>query len=77
MLCLRRQRYYRLSLKQKVRKIMNIQIKKQKSKKTVIPVGMFCDGDWFKCQNCGYTVRMKVLGNTATCSECGGRMVRI
>ena len=56
---------------------MNIQIKKQKSKKTVIPVGMFCDGDWFKCQNCGYTVRMKVLGNTATCSECGGRIVRI
>lgn len=77
MLCLRRQRYYRLSLKQKVRKIMNIQIKKRKSKKMVIPVGMFCDGDWFKCQSCGYTVRMKVLGNTATCSECGGRMVRI
>ena len=30
-----------------------------------------------KCQKCGNTIRMKVLGNYATCSECGGRMVRI
>jgi DNA-directed RNA polymerase subunit RPC12/RpoP len=34
--------------------------------------------DWFKCQNskCGHEVMMKVLGNTATCSKCGSKMVR-
>ena len=30
-----------------------------------------------KCEKCGHEARMLVLGNTATCSECGGRMVRI
>ena len=33
--------------------------------------------DWFKCRKCGYTVRKLVLGNLATCSECGGTMDRI
>ncbi len=33
--------------------------------------------DWFKCSNCGYTVRYKVLGDTAKCSQCGGRMDRV
>lgn len=33
--------------------------------------------EWFKCTECGYTVRMKALGNTATCSQCGGRMIRL
>lgn len=56
---------------------MKIQIKEIGKKKLIVPTGKFANGDWFKCQNCGYTIRMKVLGNTATCSECGGRMVRI
>lgn len=35
--------------------------------------------DFFKCQNpsCGYTIRKRVLGNTARCSQCGGTMRRI
>lgn len=33
-------------------------------------------GDFFKCASCGYTVRMRVLGNTARCSQCGGTMHR-
>lgn len=32
--------------------------------------------DWFRCSSCGYEVQMKVLGNYATCSQCGGRMAR-
>lgn len=32
--------------------------------------------DWFKCASCGYTVMMRVLGNTAHCSQCGGTMHR-
>ena len=32
--------------------------------------------DWFQCQKCGHEVMMKVLGDTATCSKCGGKMVR-
>ena len=32
--------------------------------------------DYFKCRNCGYTVRMLVRGNTARCSQCGGTMDR-
>lgn len=35
------------------------------------------NGDWFKCSSCEYTVRMRVLGNSATCSRCGGRMNRL
>ena len=34
-------------------------------------------GDYFKCSSCGYTVRYKVLGNTARCSQCGGTMYRV
>lgn len=56
---------------------MKVTVKKNKTKKFIVPAGRFRDGDWFKCQKCGYTIRMKVLGNIATCSECGGRMVRI
>lgn len=33
--------------------------------------------DFFKCGSCGYTVRMRVLGNTARCSQCGGTMQRV
>ncbi len=32
--------------------------------------------DLFKCSKCGHTAYLKVLGNTATCSECGGTMYR-
>lgn len=31
---------------------------------------------YFKCDCCGHTVRIRVLGNTATCSKCGGKMHR-
>lgn len=33
-------------------------------------------GDWFQCTSCGYTVRIRVLGNIAHCSQCGGTMRR-
>lgn len=33
--------------------------------------------DWFRCQKCGAVVQKKVLGNTSTCSDCGGTMDRI
>ena len=56
---------------------MRMEVKKTESKKIIVPVGKFHSGDFFKCTKCGYTVRMKVLGNTATCSQCGGRMERI
>ena len=56
---------------------MKIQIQKIQGREHIVPAGKFYDGDWFKCQNCGNTIRMKVLGKYATCSECGGRMVRI
>lgn len=56
---------------------MKMKVKAVEKKRIIVPNGKFCDGDWFKCQNCGYTVRMLVNGNTATCSKCGGRMVRI
>lgn len=35
------------------------------------------NSDFFKCASCGYTVRMRALGNTAKCSQCGGTMYRI
>ena len=37
---------------------------------------MTLSSDFFKCKSCGYTVRMLVRGNSATCSKCGGSMVR-
>ena len=56
---------------------MKITIKNIAGKKIIIPKGKMAGGDFFKCEKCGYTVRMLVPGNTATCSQCGGRMVRI
>ncbi|MBD5526772.1 MAG: hypothetical protein HDR04_20710 [Lachnospiraceae bacterium] len=41
----------------------------------IVPKGRF-NSDWFKCLKCGREVQMLVLGNHATCSECGGMMVR-
>lgn len=32
--------------------------------------------EYFKCENCGYTVAMRVRGDRATCSNCGGKMKR-
>lgn len=32
--------------------------------------------EYFKCESCGYTVRMLVRGDTARCSKCGGTMNR-
>lgn len=54
-----------------------MKIKKVEKKPLQVPVGKMADGDWFKCQSCGYTTRMKVLGNYASCPECGKRMVRV
>lgn len=65
------------SQKERTKETMKIQIQKIQGREHIVPAGKFYDGDWFKCQNCGNTIRMKVLGNYATCSECGGRMVRI
>lgn len=48
-------------------------VEKKEYKK--IPMVKF-ESDYFKCRRCGYTVRMRVLGNTATCSQCGGTMDR-
>ena len=56
---------------------MKITVKNINDKKILVTTGKMASGDYFKCQNCGYTIRMLVLGNTATCSECGGKMVRI
>ncbi len=33
--------------------------------------------DMFKCSGCGRVVRMRVLGDTCTCRECGAVMHRI
>lgn len=55
---------------------MKTMVKAVNGKKVIIPSGKLAGGDWFKCEKCGREVRMLVLGNTATCSECGGRMVR-
>ncbi len=32
--------------------------------------------DYFVCVNCGHGAHIKVLGDTATCSQCGGTMKR-
>lgn len=51
--------------------------KKENQKRLVVGVKkMTLASDFFKCRNCGYTVRMLVLGNTARCNECGGIMDR-
>lgn len=46
-------------------------------RKLMIPKGKMASGDFFKCEKCGYTTRMLVLGNTATCPQCGGKMNRV
>lgn len=56
---------------------MKIEINNMNGKKILVPTGKMASGDFFKCQSCGYTVRMLVRGDTATCSKCGGRMVRV
>lgn len=56
---------------------MKITVQNTNGKKILVPTGNMASGDFFKCQNCGYTIRMLVRGDTATCSQCGGRMVRI
>ena len=54
---------------------MQIEINKKTGFKMIVPAIRMAN-DFFKCTSCGYTVRMLVLGNTATCSQCGGRMER-
>ena len=56
---------------------MKVNIIDVKGTKMIVPARKNANGDWFKCRSCEYTVRMLVLGNTATCSQCGGRMERI
>lgn len=58
-------------------KKMNIKVRGNSNKCNMERINTFnLASDWFKCRNCGYTVRKLVLGNTATCSECGGTMDR-
>lgn len=56
---------------------MKITVQNVNGKKILVPTGKMASGDFFKCEKCGRTIRMLVLGNTATCSECGGKMVRL
>lgn len=57
-------------------KKMTIQVKRNEKKEMrEIPAINFAS-DFFKCDSCGYTVRMLVRGNTAHCSQCGGTMYR-
>ena len=60
--------------KQEITMERNNQILKSERIKIVMSAG-----DFFKCSNpnCGYTVRMRVLGNSARCSQCGATMYRI
>lgn len=51
------------------------EIKVEKERKIIVPKGHF-NSSWFKCQSCGYEIQMLVLGNHATCPECGRMMVR-
>ena len=32
--------------------------------------------DYFVCQSCGFGMYFKVIGDTCTCPECGGKMKR-
>lgn len=51
--------------------------KGEKQKKALTGIhAMNLASDYFKCRSCGYTVRMRVRGNTAHCSQCGGTMDR-
>lgn len=52
-------------------------IEGEKQRKTIKRIHvMNLASDFFKCRSCGYTVRMLVRGDTATCSQCGGTMDR-
>lgn len=50
-------------------------MEKKEIKKIRVPKGEFCS-EWFKCLKCGREVQILALGDHATCSECGGMMVR-
>lgn len=52
-----------------------IKIKNTKRVKENVVATNFAS-DFFKCSRCGYTVRMLVRGDRATCSQCGGTMYR-
>lgn len=56
---------------------MKITVRETNGKKLLIPRGKMASGDYFKCEKCGYTIRMLVRGDTAICSQCGGRMNRV
>lgn len=56
---------------------MEMTIRNIDDRKLMIPKGKMASGDFFKCEKCGYTTRMLVLGNTATCPQCGGKMNRV
>ena len=47
----------------------------QPYKKIVVPKGIFCS-DTFVCTDCGCRGIYKVYGDTKTCPDCGGTMVR-
>lgn len=50
---------------------------KENQEKAIIGIrAMNLASDFFKCRNCGYTVRILAIGNTARCSQCGGTMDR-
>lgn len=56
-------------------KNIKIKVETNETKGMSIPTLSFAS-EYFKCENCGYTVRMLVRGDTAHCSQCGGLMHR-
>ncbi len=56
--------------------MQKVAVRKKNEKKCAVTTG-YLNSDWFKCTSCGYTVRMLSLRDSATCSQCGGRMERI
>lgn len=59
-------------------KEMTIKTKKKIQKGNVTEhITLHLASDWFRCRVCGAEVRKKVLGDIATCSDCGGTMDRI
>lgn len=57
-------------------KKMMIKVRANEKKETKKMPEMNFASEWFKCRNCGYTVRIKSLRDTARCSQCGGTMDR-
>lgn len=59
-------------------KEMKMKVSKKENQKEMMKgmQEMNLASDFFKCEKCGYTVRMLVLGNYAHCSQCGGTMKR-